>query len=308
VHVEYVQAQTMDAQSTLPPSQPVVAVAGGALQPGEVPNRPQLPREAFDAPAPARPSYEVIEAANRAAVQEPRTDQYFNAVQSWAFEPGAPYKIYTAPMYVTDVALRPGEKIQGQIAAGDTVRWLTATGTSMVGGLEQQHVYIKPTRPGLQTNLVIQTDQRTYFAELYSFKTTHMVGVSWTYPREDFAAQLAQRAEAAQSAKQFIPMNTTRLADIRCGYVVKVIAGNPRWTPRPEEVCDNGQETTIRFPRAMAKREAPVLFLKKGSQTHMANYRPENGVYIIPRLIDEVELRLGQDDEAEIVHIARRAR
>jgi type IV secretion system protein VirB9 len=309
VHVEYVQAQPVEqTPATLAPSAPVVATAGGPLKPGEGRSSTQLPREALEAPAPARPSYEVIEAANRAAVQEPRPDQYLNAVQSWPFELGAPYKIYTAPMYVTDVALRPGEKIQGQIAAGDTVRWLTATGTSVVNGVEQQHVYIKPTRPGLETNLVIQTDQRTYFAELYSFKTTHMVGVSWTYPREDFAAQVAHKNEVALAAKQYTPMNATNLADVHCDYVIKVIAGEPRW--KPIAVCDDGYKTVIRFPRGMAQREAPVLFLQRGGHTHMANYlpQPQNGSYVIPRLIDGAELRLGQDDEAEVVHIARARR
>lgn len=169
MHVEYVQAEPVAELLAPPPTAaPIVAHAGRPLKPGEVASKPQMPREELEAPEPARPSYEVIETANRAASQEPRPDQYFNAVQSWPFEPGARYKIYTAPMYVTDVALRPGEQIQGQIAAGDTVRWLTAVGSSMVNGLQQQHVYIKPTRPGLETNVVIQTDQRTYFADLYS--------------------------------------------------------------------------------------------------------------------------------------------
>lgn len=308
VHVEYVQAQPVEeTPTTLADSAPVVASAGGPLKPGEGLNRSQLPREALEAPAPARPSYEVIEAANRAAVQEPRTDQYLNAVQSWPFELGATYKIYTAPMYVCDLALRAGEKIQG-IASGDSVRWLMATGTSMANGVEQQHVYIKPTRPGLETNLVIQTDQRTYFAELYSFKTTHMVGVSWTYPREEFAAQVARKKEVAQAAKQYTPMNATNLADIHCDYVIKVIAGEPRW--KPIAVCDDGYKTVIRFPRAMAQREAPVLFLLRGGNTHMANFlpQPQNGSYVIPRLIDGAELRLGQDDEAEVVRIARKRR
>lgn len=306
--VEYVQAQPVaEETAALPVVPPLAAMAGGPLKPGDGPSGPKLPREALEAPAPARPSYEVIETANRAATQEPRADQYFNAVQSWPFEVGAPYKIYTAPMYITDVALRPGEKIQGQIAGGDTVRWLIAVGASLVNGLEQAHVYIKPTRPGLETNLVIQTDQRTYLIELFSFKSTHMVAVSWTYPREEFAAQVARNKELALNAKQYTPMNATSLSDIQCDYAVKVIAGNPRWAERLS-VCDDGSRTVIRFPRAMSGREAPLLFLRKGSNTHMVNYQPKNGAYIIQRLIDAAELRLGQDDEAEIVRIARRRR
>jgi type IV secretion system protein VirB9 len=161
----------------------------------------------------------------------------------------------------------------------------------------------------LQTNLVIQTDQaRTYFVELYSFRETHMVGASWTYPREEFAEQLAQRNAAAQSAKQLTTLAATRLSDVNCEYGIKTIAGNPKWKPRPGGVCDDGMKTVIRFPYAMAGRDAPVLFLLRGGNTHMVNYRPQGQMYVIDRLIDGAELRLGQDDEAEVVRIARRSR
>lgn len=306
VHVEYVQAQPIE-DAPAPPAAPVVAVAGGPLVPGDFPARQTLERPTFVPPGPARPSYEVIENANHAASQEPSADQYFNAVQSYAFEAGATYRIYAAPGYVTDIAMRPGEKIHGQPAAGDAARWLLASGASIsASGVEQQHIYIKPTRAGLATNLVVQTDQRTYFAELSSYQTTHMVGVSWTYPREDFAEQLAQKNARAQEAKQYTPMSATNLSAINCEYSIKVIAGNPRWKPRA--VCDDGNKTVITFPSAMSHREAPVLYLRRGGNTHLANYLPQNGSYIIPRLIDDAELRLGQDDEAEVVRIARRRR
>lgn len=310
VHVQYVQAQPVMAPPAAPPSPPVVAMAGGPLAPGDVPRRPQLQRVPTEtAPEPVRPSYQVIDTANQAAAREPEAEQFFNAVQSWPFEAGARYRVYTAPFYVTDVALRPGEQIEGQLASGDMMRWVVRVGTSSANGVQQQHVYIKPSRAGLQTNLVIQTNQaRTYFIELYSFKETHMVGASWTYPREEFAEQLAQKNATELAAKQLTPLAATSFADVNCEYAIKTIAGNPAWKPRTGGVCDDGNKTIIRFPYAMAGREAPVLFLLRGGNTHMVNYIPQGQMYVINRLIDGAELRLGQDDEAEIVRIARKGK
>ena len=41
-----------------------------------------------------------------------------------------------------------------------------------LGGTEQQHIYIKPTRPDLHTTLAVNTDRRSYILELRSATTT----------------------------------------------------------------------------------------------------------------------------------------
>jgi type IV secretion system protein VirB9 len=59
-----------------------------------------------------------------------------------------------------------------------------------------------------------------------------------------------------------------------------------------------------RFPAAMVLREAPALFVLRDSQTELVNYRVKNDTYVLDRLIDAAELRVGQKDQ-EIVRIAR---
>ena len=46
-------------------------------------------------------------------------------------------QVYAQPMRITDIALEPGEKILGEPASGDVVRWLLALGKSMDRGVEQ---------------------------------------------------------------------------------------------------------------------------------------------------------------------------
>ncbi len=56
------------------------------------------------------------------------------------------------------------------------------------------HILVKPTRPELMTNLVINTDRRTYLLELRSTEKTYMASVSWQYPEDQLIALRRQNA------------------------------------------------------------------------------------------------------------------
>ncbi|WP_264816483.1 TrbG/VirB9 family P-type conjugative transfer protein, partial [Gluconobacter kondonii] len=57
---------------------------------------------------------------------------------------------------------------------------------------------VKPTRPDLTTNLIVNTDRRTYLAELRSTAATYMASVSWNYPEDDLIA-LRRQDNAAEN-------------------------------------------------------------------------------------------------------------
>ncbi|WP_442757517.1 TrbG/VirB9 family P-type conjugative transfer protein, partial [Pseudomonas sp. PM2] len=86
----------------------------------------------------------------------------------YPFTQGALYQVYTAVGQITDIALQPGEQLvgSGPVAAGDTVRWVIGDTQSGSGATLQVHILVKPTRPDLMTNLVINTNLRTYHMEL----------------------------------------------------------------------------------------------------------------------------------------------
>ncbi|MET4022101.1 type IV secretory pathway VirB9-like protein [Bradyrhizobium sp. S3.2.12] len=153
----------------------------------DVPSLPDLPALAEDRPRPlhvppawrparggknaeAKEPIERIETANDAARVQPRKAGYFNTVQVFSFSPGALYQIYAAPGQITDIALQPGEQLigSGPVAAGDTVRWVVGDTESGNGDTRRVHIMVKPTRPAIETNLVINTDRRTYLIELRS--------------------------------------------------------------------------------------------------------------------------------------------
>jgi P-type conjugative transfer protein TrbG len=294
----YVRAQ---AASDPPlPAPVVVQVPQPPAPPGQLkPMPPARPGAAFKrAPAPPQ---QVVSDANRRAMQAPDPSGYFNAIVQYSYEPGTLYQVFAAPMRITDLALAPGEHIVGQPACGDTVRWVLAEGKSLEAGVEQWHVYLKPTRPGLETNLAINTDRHAYMMELHSYDETYMAVVTWRFPQEEVAKLQADSASLAAQDKDSSPV--VGLNSLNFNYAIQVIQGKPAWTP--VQVFDDGRKTFVRFPQAMLVREAPALFVLRDKETQLVNYRMKNDFYVIDRLIDSAELRVGGKDAEEIVRIFR---
>ncbi len=242
----------------------------------------------------------MIADANRRASQAPDRQGYFNAIAQYAFEPGSLYQVYAAPMRITDIVLEPGEKILGQPASGDIVRWVLAAAKSMQGGVEQWHVYVKPTRPELETNLAINTDRRSYMLELHSYAETYMASVMWHYPVDELARLQTQAAESAAETRSTAPV--VSLDALNFNYAVQVISGTPSWTP--VQVFDDGRRTFIRFPETMLVREAPALFVLRDKETQLVNYRVRGSFYVVDRLLDSAELRVGQQEPGNRAHPA----
>ena len=154
-------------------------------------------------PVPEAPDPAVrVNQANAAARVQPVRNGFINAVQVYPFASGALYQVYTAPGEITDVALQEGEQLvgSGPVAAGDTVRWIIGDTESGAGAARKIHILVKPTRPDITTNLVINTDRRTYLLELRSTEKTYMASVSWQYPEDQLIALRRQNLEAEAAA------------------------------------------------------------------------------------------------------------
>jgi type IV secretion system protein VirB9 len=298
----YVRAQA--APDPPPPPAPTIvrSTQPALLDPASAQLKP-LPGHVPPVAATGKPKASPLQLAadaNHKAAQAPDKSDYFNAIVQYAYEPGTLYQVYAQPMRITDIALEPGEKILGEPASGDVVRWILALGKSMEGGVEQWHIYLKPTRPDLETNLAINTDRRSYLLELHSYEGTYMAAIVWHYPEDQLARLQAQAAALAGQQKNASPV--VGVDALNFNYTIQIVKGAPVWTP--VQVFDDGRRTFVRFPSAMVLREAPALFILRDSQTQLVNYRVKNDTYVIDRLIDAAELRVGQKDQ-EIVRVTR---
>jgi type IV secretion system protein VirB9 len=254
-----------------------------------------------------RPTPEVADPANRvnqanaAARVQPVRNGFINAVQIYPYSAGALYQAYTAPGEITDIALQEGEQLAGTgpVAAGDTVRWIIGDTESGAGPTKKVHILVKPTRPELVTNLVINTDRRTYFLELRSTEKTYMASVSWQYPEDQLIAlrQQNQTAEAAAPIAAGVD-----LAAINFRYAIE--GDTPAW--RPLRAFDDGQKVYIEFPSGIAQGEMPPLFvIGPAGGSELVNYRAKGNYYIVDRLFAAAELRLGDKHSERRVRIVR---
>ena len=230
-----------------------------------------------------------IESANDAARVEPRRAGYFNAVQVFPYSPGALYQIYAAPGQITDIALEPGEQLigSGPVAAGDTVRWVVGDTESGSGDSRRVHIMVKPTRSSIETNLVVNTDRRTYLIELRSREKPYMPSVAWFYPEDRIA-----RARALPPTP-FIPDQTER----RYRYTIE--GDNPPW--RPINAYDDGRKVYIEFSPGIGQGEMPPLFvIGPDGKPEIVNYRAYASVLIVDRLFAAAELRLGGEKQEKV--------
>lgn len=244
-----------------------------------------------------------ISAANAAARVQPVRDGFLNAIQQYAFSEGALYQVYTALGQVTDIALQEGEQLvgSGPVAAGDTVRWIIGDTTSGAGAGTRVHILVKPTRANLATNLVINTDRRTYHLELKSTASTYMASLSWTYPQDELIALRGRNARAQAAAPVAGGIN---IAALNFGYVMK--GDKPTW--RPLRVFDDGGQVFIEFPETIDRDELPPLFVLGASgNSELVNYRFKDRFMIVDRLFDAAELRLGDGHSSQVVKIQRRS-
>jgi type IV secretion system protein TrbG len=278
----------------------VVEVAKPLPLPGQLKAAPSV----RPAPEPRDPR-ERVDLANAAARVQPSRSGYVNAVQVFPFAEGALYQVYASPGQVTDIALQDGEQLTGSgpVAAGDTVRWIIGDTESGPANAKRVHILVKPTRPDVVTNLVINTDRRTYHMELRSTEKTYMASVSWVYAEDQIIALRRQNAAAEAATPVDAGLDIDRL---RFRYTIQ--GDNPPW--RPLHAFDDGRKVYIEFPRGIAQGEMPPLFIigPDGKTSELVNYRVRGSHMIVDRLFAAAELRLGDKGTEQHVRIVRNDR
>ncbi len=242
----------------------------------------------------------VIEKANHKARQAPDDHGYYNSIMTYDYDAGALYRVYAAPLQLTDIMLQPGERMTSKPAAADTTRWKVAASMSVESGVEQQHLLITPKRPSIYTSLVIATNLRTYHLELISYHRTYMAAVNWNYPQDSIDSYELEYSNTERTNGQ-VDAAQISLKDANFAYDIKVVDGKPDWTP--VRVLDNGKKTFIQFPDALAVSDAPSLYVKKYGQQQIVNYRPNGKYYIVDGVFPRYELRVGSKKDMDVVEI-----
>jgi P-type conjugative transfer protein TrbG len=233
----------------------------------------------------------VVEKASILALQSPRRVKVTGAKTVFNYLDTSVYEVTSAVDHVTDIQLKPGESLTTPPTSGDTVRWSIGIMKSGSAPEETTHLIVKPLDDNIQTNLIIATDQHVYQLRLKS-GSYHMPVVAWNYPEDSARAfQAAVKKEASNET-------TINPDDLRFSYEIASKGSYP-W--KPVRVFDDGKKTFIQMPKDMRVSEAPVLFLlEDGSEPLLTNYRVKGDYYIVDRLIEKAELRVGPSKKVTI--------
>jgi type IV secretion system protein VirB9 len=248
---------------------------------------------AFVSPAVAQKAPTVTQ-ANQAAIRDAADASLVGALHEFAFERGALYAIQASPQRITDIALEPGEVLLS-VSAGDTTRWIVGDARSGNGPGGQAHVLVKPNAANLSTNLVVMTDRRVYHVELKSVTGTAMAAVSWRYPADLMLASNPAPPPPPPAPPAFFP------EQLNLRY--RIDGDKPNW--RPLAAFDDGRQVFIEMPEGIKTLEAPPLFVIGDEGPELVNYRAVGKYYVVDRLFDKAELKLGAGWNQRRVQIRR---
>jgi len=198
--------------------------------------------------------------------------------------------IICAVMQICDLWLEEGENINS-VSLGDSIRWIVEPATTGIGEYMRHHIMIKPMDSALETNLVINTDRRSYNIKLKSHRTEYMAQIAFIYPEKALAkfSQL-QRIEAHKREDNIIPETKEYLGDLYFNYRIK---GDKRL--RPVRVYNDGIKTIIEMPKSMLHDETPSTngWLFKKEQPVMVNYRVHGTRFIVDTVFEYAVLTTG---------------
>jgi len=256
----------------------------------------------------SKPRPASVAQARAMAKVGPGSSDFLGAIQLYGFKKGSIYQVYGAPEQVTDIVLQAGEDLIS-VSAGDTNRWIVGDTRSGTGLGAQGHILIKPLHESISTNLIILTSKRTYYMDLVAQPDNYMPAVAWTYEGEFAAARIPQAAAVTQYAS-LRPISSSAYSAApnleTLNFAYKIKGDHPDW--RPVRAFDDGDKVFIQFPVTIARSEAPPLFVETDSGgSALVNYRVKGRYYVVDRLFERAELRLGEKRQ-QVVKIIRRGK
>lgn len=236
-----------------------------------------------------KPLRQVMNQANRKATQRPKSGNYFNAIQTYNWMPGALYQVWGAPNHISVIEFGPNERYIGAFS-GDTARWQFKRSTTGQGANARQILLVQPFEAGLHTTMVITTTRGTYHFELRSYQHSYLAAVRFRYPQlMNLASQKGKVSTQTVASTTSLAVPVDRL-DNRYRLVVQ--KDKPDWMPT--QIFNDGQRTYIEFPRNIAQKQRPALFLlTRYKKPQIVQYAIRGRFYVVPTVIKYGVLKLG---------------
>lgn len=205
------------------------------------------------------------------------------------------------PLQVCAIRLQPGETVNEEPHAGDSVRWIISPSMIGSGPTAITVVMVKPTDSGIVTNLIINTNRRSYNLKLMATRHEWVSYVAFDYPDDNARAwenYRMKQGRVEQAATLATGENTDAL-----DFGFTMAGDNPKW--KPVRVWRNAQgKTNVQFASDKFLNDAPALVvigkggsLWSGPSTQIINYRPVGDRYVVDGIPDQMALISGVGNE-----------
>lgn len=231
----------------------------------------------------------AVESQKRSTV---KPEQYKAGTFFYQYNENLVYEVYAQPYHLTDIILERGEVVMGAplLSEDESVWELTANvAKDAETGEDVQHLFIKPAYSKLDSSLVIITDRRVYHFRIKSYADTHMAMVKFSYPKKRNVWARKPDARSASAESDFVRVSNPEFLSF--DYKMKYpMFRKPEFLPK--RVYDDGQSTYIQVDDIVLQKKLPVIF---NERNEIVNYSVKKNIFVIPRLISTVTLRLGKE-------------
>lgn len=196
------------------------------------------------------------------------------------------------PLQVCAIHLQAGEEVN-TADAGDT-RWVIKP--SMIGNGPNAItvVLVKPWESGIVTNLIINTNRRSYNIKLMATRHEWVNYVAFDYPDDQARAWENYRARQERTAHASTMPNGLSVLNLDFGFTLG--GDNPKWKPIRVYRDENGK-THIEFESEKFLHEAPALVvlgkkksLWSGQTEQIIPYRTIGNKYLVDGIPDRMAL------------------
>jgi type IV secretion system protein VirB9 len=209
-----------------------------------------------------------------------------------------------SPLRVCVLELQRGEVIRN-VTSGNTVQFIAQPAYEGSGANTRPIIVIKPTQLGINTNMAITTNRRTYYVNLEARDVGMIPRAGFYYPNQlvqtwhkSAAAEIQKTAE--KKARTVADLPVFSVDAMNFDYRVK---GHAYF--RPTQVFSVEGKTYLKMPKDVQFRQAPILLLQgKNGNTRIVNYQYIHRQWIIvDSLFQKAILVIGKGDNQVKVKI-----
>lgn len=209
---------------------------------------------------------------------------------SYTYQQKKQYAVSCAAHLECSVTLLPGEKINDAYI-GDAAAWHPQVAYAGAGDAITPQIVVRADRPGIATNVIVNTTARTYYFE---FRATSGDVTYYNFATPRPPRQMTQFVSYAPAAvvTPAPALEDAPLEQICTDGNFQVDAQPAEW--RPVQVCDDGRHTYIQLAQlAQSREDVPIVHaVQNGNEQALVNYQyhARTSRYVVDGVYPELAL------------------